>query len=345
MDGNIIARSGTSVSSLQANDYCCCGGSSSQRITPPVLLSQEGGTSSTPKHSIIEVTYPYPALKDRCNEILQRLDCLSGAAAKLRSVLGFLSALERLREDIRPYTQQDDEGIQLWDIVSWRFYPVVHGIAQLNAYTPTSEGKALWERLYNMAQLIGDIKNMDNIPPGVELKDIDSTFSKLNEALDKFTLAGIPKIKVTQKQETDRFLNMSMVATIFASVAATMLQLSVSTDKTSSAMLAVNALWFSALILSIGALLNNLLSMAWGGSEMHSKVQPFITWCVRLSPVVFLILAVLSFFIGLVVFAFASTEATAASYYVIAATAITFTVASGTATWLVYDWLILGSAI
>ncbi|KAF9441608.1 hypothetical protein P691DRAFT_766077 [Macrolepiota fuliginosa MF-IS2] len=134
---------------------------------------------------------------------------------------------------------------------------------------------------------------------------------------------------------------MSMVATLFAGVASTMLQLSIGTGVTSSAMLAVNALWLSALIFSIGALLNNLISVAWKGSEMHFRLPSFISDCIRLSPSVFLILVVLSFSIGIVIFTFASVQATATAYFVIAATAVTFVVAAGAATWLIFDWLVL----
>ncbi|KAF9442835.1 hypothetical protein P691DRAFT_779191 [Macrolepiota fuliginosa MF-IS2] len=134
---------------------------------------------------------------------------------------------------------------------------------------------------------------------------------------------------------------MSMVATLFAGVASTMLQVSIGTGQTSSAILAVNALWFSALIFSIGALLNNLVSMAWKGSEMHFRLPPVVSGCIRLSPAAFLILAVLSFSAGIVVFAFASVEATATSYFVIAATVITFAVAACAATWLIFDWVVL----
>lgn len=62
---------------------------------------------------------------------------------------------------------------------------------------------------------------------------------------------------------------MSTVATLFSGVTASTLQMSVSTDDESLSMFVVNVLWLCALVFSVGATLNSLLSMAWRQSRAY----------------------------------------------------------------------------
>lgn len=73
---------------------------------------------------------------------------------------------------------------------------------------------------------------------------------------------GIPAIRHEQERESTTLLNILTSATFFSGVTATTLQISLGAPATSSVQ-AVNACWYSSLVLSIGAALNTVISMAW----------------------------------------------------------------------------------
>jgi WD repeat-containing protein 26 len=76
----------------------------------------------------------------------------------------------------------------------------------------------------------------------------------------------IPEISLRQKHAANNLLQMSTVATFFSAVTATTLQFSF--DKPHSVLTnAVNALWFTSLVLSIGSAVNSLLGLAWKQTE------------------------------------------------------------------------------
>jgi len=158
---------------------------------------------------------------------------------------------------------------------------------------------------------------------------------QLQPILDTYIATCIPAVQEEQ-QESERFQNtMLTVTTLFSAVAATTLQMSISTNDTSPTMFAVNALWISSLLFSVGALLNNFLYLAWLRFEMRFKTPLHISQWIRWLPVVFLVLAIISFSAGLILFAFASHQAKATAYFAIAATVTTFVAVVGAGLFLV----------
>lgn len=71
---------------------------------------------------------------------------------------------------------------------------------------------------------------------------------------------GVAAMGYEQERASERSAHISTVATLFSGVTASTLQMSMSVDGN---MFIVNALWLCALIFSVGAMLNNLLSITW----------------------------------------------------------------------------------
>lgn len=79
-------------------------------------------------------------------------------------------------------------------------------------------------------------------------------------------------IRAAQDSDKAKYMNMTAIATFFASVAATMIQYTYLLNETTIEGVA-NALILSSLIFSIASAANSLLAMAWRQSFV--QVQPF----------------------------------------------------------------------
>ena len=73
----------------------------------------------------------------------------------------------------------------------------------------------------------------------------------LSPCLPYFAISGVPTIRSAQSRAAENPTNLLTIATFFSSVTATSLQFSVS-DTNNPVANAVNAFWFSSLVLSIG---------------------------------------------------------------------------------------------
>ena len=80
-----------------------------------------------------------------------------------------------------------------------------------------------------------------------------------------FLSTGHPVIRESQKQSINNIVNLTGVATLFATTAASMLQLSSTStvSQPSKAEIAVNVLWYNSLLIGIAAAVNNLLIVIW----------------------------------------------------------------------------------
>ena len=76
-------------------------------------------------------------------------------------------------------------------------------------------------------------------------------------------IAGIPTVKASQEHSAANLVNLSTIATLFAGVAATMIQLTYNATPRTRLLETVNILWFIALIFSISAAVNSLLGLTW----------------------------------------------------------------------------------
>ncbi|KAI9465719.1 WD40 repeat-like protein [Lactarius psammicola] len=142
------------------------------------------------------------------------------------------------------------------------------------------------------------------------MTDVSEHLSSVSAALSMFIEVGIPTIRFAQQHVASNFLNLSTIATFFSAVTATTLQYSYQNVGTGTAD-AVNAFWFTSMVFSIAAAVNSLLGLTWRQSVYRSPGHHVPWWVLiwlKRSPLVFLVLSVSCFSIGLVLFTYSSQQ-------------------------------------
>ncbi|KAN0131941.1 WD40 repeat-like protein [Lactarius tabidus] len=142
------------------------------------------------------------------------------------------------------------------------------------------------------------------------MTDVGEHLSSVSAALSMFIEVGIPTIRFAQQHVASNFLNLSTIATFFSAVTATTLQYSYQNVGTGIAD-AVNAFWFTSLVFSIAAAVNSLLGSTWWQAVYRSPGHHVPWWVLiwlKRSPLVFLVLSVACFSIGLVLFTYSSRQ-------------------------------------
>ncbi|KAI0074084.1 WD40 repeat-like protein [Panus rudis PR-1116 ss-1] len=132
----------------------------------------------------------------------------------------------------------------------------------------------------------------------------------ITSALQMFIEIGVPTIRFAQEHAANNLLNLSTVATFFSAVTATTMQFSFDQVGTPLAD-AVNGFWFTSLVFSIAAAVNSLLGLTWKKAIYRSpgdRVPWWVLIWIKRSPLVFLVLSVACFSIGLVLFAYSSGQ-------------------------------------
>ncbi|KAG2052733.1 WD40 repeat-like protein [Suillus hirtellus] len=128
--------------------------------------------------------------------------------------------------------------------------------------------------------------------------------------LSMFIEIGVPTIRFAQQHAASNLLNLSTVATFFSVVTASTLQFSYQlTDGVLET--SVNAFWFSSLVFSIAAAVNSLLGLTWKQAVYRSpghKVPWWVLIWIKRSPLVFLVMSVACFSVGLMLFTYATKQ-------------------------------------
>ncbi|KAG6829712.1 hypothetical protein H0H92_003747 [Tricholoma furcatifolium] len=147
----------------------------------------------------------------------------------------------------------------------------------------------------------------------------------ITSTLSMFIEVGVPTIRFAQKHAAANLLNLSTVATFFSAVTATTMQFSFNLDRSPMAD-AVNCFWFASLVFSIAAAVNSLLGLTWKQAMYRSpgdRVPWWVLIWIKRSPLVFLVVSVAAFSVGLCCFAYASGQAKATSALTTVFTAFT----------------------
>ncbi|KAJ7185449.1 hypothetical protein C8R46DRAFT_1060616 [Mycena filopes] len=140
--------------------------------------------------------------------------------------------------------------------------------------------------------------------------EMGTHIDSITGTLGMFVDIGVPTIRFGQKHKTDNLLNLSTVATFFSAVTATTLQFSFNLIDT-PLQAAVNSFWFASLVFSIAAAVNSLLGLTWKQAMYRSpghRVPWWVLIWIKRSPLVFLVMSVACFSIGLCLFAYASDQ-------------------------------------
>jgi hypothetical protein len=117
---------------------------------------------------------------------------------------------------------------------------------------------------------------------------------------------GIPMIQHAQNKKANGLLNISTVATFFSGVSATALQYSIASHSTASQQL-VNFSWISALVFALASAINSQIAYRWQVAPQSSPDTLVPAWLGRWltdAPLLFLVLSVVLFALGLVCFSF-----------------------------------------
>ncbi|KAI0296480.1 hypothetical protein BC826DRAFT_1005402 [Russula brevipes] len=136
--------------------------------------------------------------------------------------------------------------------------------------------------------------------------------SEIGEHIESILLPSlcVPTIRFSQEHGAANLLNLSTVATFFSAVTATTLQYTFDSHNTPLED-AVNAFWFTSLVFSIAAAVNSLLGLTWKQAMYRSpghRVPWWVLIWIKRSPLVFLVLSVACFSVGLVLFAYSSQQ-------------------------------------
>ncbi|KAF9457745.1 hypothetical protein BDZ94DRAFT_1326045 [Collybia nuda] len=166
----------------------------------------------------------------------------------------------------------------------------------------------------------------------------------ITATLAMFVEVGVPTIRFAQKHGASNLLNLSTVATFFSAVTATTLQFSFELEHSSMAN-SVNCFWFLSLVFSIGAAVNSLLGLTWKQAMYRSpghRVPWWVMMWIKRSPLVFLVVSVACFSVGLCCFAYASRQAHITSILTSVFTAFTSFGLAAVSTWFASErWIFL----
>ncbi|TFK38155.1 hypothetical protein BDQ12DRAFT_631389 [Crucibulum laeve] len=166
----------------------------------------------------------------------------------------------------------------------------------------------------------------------------------ITSTLSMFIEVGVPTIRFAQKHGATNLLNLSTVATFFSAVTATTLQFSFGLQR-SSLSDSVNCFWFASLVFSIGAAVNSLLGLTWKQAMYRSpghRVPWWVLIWIKRSPLVFLVMSVACFSVGLCFFAYASNQAPITSTVTTVFTAFTSFGLAAVSAWFASErWIFL----
>ncbi|KAH9048437.1 WD40-repeat-containing domain protein [Lactarius hengduanensis] len=171
------------------------------------------------------------------------------------------------------------------------------------------------------------------------MSDMGEHFESVSAALSMFNEVGIPTIRFAQQHGASNFLNLSTIATFFSAVTATTMQFSYQNVGTALAD-AVNAFWLTSMVFSIAAAVNSLLGLTWKQSAYRSPSHQVPWWVLlwlKRTPLVFLVLSVACFSIGLVLFAYSSGQSPFVSAITTLFTALNSFGLATVSTWFVLE--------
>ncbi|KAF8510291.1 WD40 repeat-like protein [Hysterangium stoloniferum] len=141
----------------------------------------------------------------------------------------------------------------------------------------------------------------------VELGD---HIESITSTIRVFVEVGVPTIRFAQEHAASNLLHPSTVASLLSAVTATTIQFSFDLVET-PIQNAVNALWFSSLVFSVASAVNSFLGLTWKQAIYRSPPHHVPWWVliwIKRSPLIFLVISVAAFSIGLVLFTWASTQ-------------------------------------
>ncbi|KZV92646.1 WD40 repeat-like protein [Exidia glandulosa HHB12029] len=140
--------------------------------------------------------------------------------------------------------------------------------------------------------------------------EIGEHLENITTALVVFVEVGVPTIRFVQKHGSTNLLNLSTIATFFSAVTATTIQYSFD-RKATTLDAVVNAFWYSSLVFSIASAVNSLVGLTWKQAMYRSpghRVPWWVLMWIKRTPLIFLVISVAAFSVGLVLFTYSSGQ-------------------------------------
>lgn len=169
--------------------------------------------------------------------------------------------------------------------------------------------------------------------------EIGEHLENITSALVVFVEVGVPTIRFVQKHGSTNLLNLSTIATFFSAVTATTIQYSFDHNDTPLQSI-VNAFWYSSLVFSIASAVNSLLGLTWKQAMYRSpghRVPWWVLMWIKRSPLIFLVISVAAFSVGLVLFTYSSGQPKAVSVVVTVFTACSSFGLIAVSSWFVFE--------
>ncbi|EIN08297.1 hypothetical protein PUNSTDRAFT_143932 [Punctularia strigosozonata HHB-11173 SS5] len=283
-------------------------------------------------------------LKDFAGEVRQLsssariLSAISNVRSRLRQIEYILheNAANLLPGDVDHRTPDGPSWMQRSPSIN----PELHILTVEDAGTVFDQLKASVEELYDALEefpefvddhvdmsilgFVGDLKRwtaymdvykgrMNELAVSHYLHDLSGEVGQHCDAvastISELVRVGVPEVRLEQARAMQEPQVLLAVATLFSGVSATTIQITV--DESSTFGNVVNGLWLYSLIFSVASVVNTLLGMLWNKTIYRSPEHRLAWWVMfwmKRMPLILLMLSVITFFVGLIMFPYLSHE-------------------------------------
>ncbi|KAI5116570.1 hypothetical protein M0805_000994 [Coniferiporia weirii] len=237
---------------------------------------------------------------------------------------------KRLWEALLNFCARIPAGREFNQLTCWNLRAIIGKFKRIENRIRSAEGGAqLMDALVELEKAAEDglVSVMTDADIYLGLKkhivNVTEDLSELFETL----IPGL--LKAQEKSQIINYNNMLTAATFFSAVTATTLQLSYAynTNTHASFGVAVNALWFVALVFSTASSLNSLVGQTWYQKiRRYQSLPNWVKLWLEYGPTISLFVASAAFSAGLCLFAFSSSQ-----HNITSALTATFTIAHAVA--------------
>ncbi|KAL5532168.1 hypothetical protein ACEPAF_5732 [Sanghuangporus sanghuang] len=150
--------------------------------------------------------------------------------------------------------------------------------------------------------------------------ELEKSFQIFSSELSEFRRQGVPLIRTSQSNQSDRYLMFTTISTFFSAVTSATLQISFQEGPDSGSDVlntAVNLFFFSSLIFSTASAVQALLAMAWIRSFIRVPRERLAYQWVSKGPLFSLVVSGVFFAIGLCLFVIASQKDSPTAFFTI----------------------------
>ncbi|EKM79624.1 hypothetical protein AGABI1DRAFT_107039, partial [Agaricus bisporus var. burnettii JB137-S8] len=313
---------------------------------PTVPRAPRYGPPQLPRGRSFDYTYSdddgikesFLVFSSKAYELDKQLGQLANGCLRLGRVAGLLLAIKSTRERLR-------RTREVFFHNATALVPELFELAREDCNSKSGASNS--ERFHISSQYFDQhLPPFDRLP--TDLEELATSFHLLYVRIDEFREFTVGLLSTSKalrfysgNSRVGEFA--AVVSTFFSGVTASTLQMSTGASDKDDTILLANLLWFMSMIFSVGAALNSLLAMAWKATRSGSrgsKLPFWVTMWIDGSQLLFLGISILTFSAGLIVFAFASSQASYTPYIAVASTSVTFIGLVAILLWMLYEMVV-----